>query len=222
MTPKTIARIAAVAVPSFAASTAFGFAVASLDDGGLDRDRDGLVQTMIIGDSLAASFFATTEQDGFAYLVQDEIGPVEVSTTTRAHQTLSTVAGVTEVPAEVEVAIIELGTNDVGIETPIHSFDAQYAALTRDIRAKSPDARIVCIGTWTGWGDPYDQAIEDECLAVGGDYVDMAPLFVDPANRGPVGRPTFVGAGDDFHPNDTGHRAVADAVLAVLLSRDGD
>lgn len=213
---RTVWRVAGVLIPSFAIATVFGYAVASLDDSALDRDGDGLVQTMIVGDSLAAAFFATTEEEGFAHLVQDAIGPVEVSTTARAHQTLATVAGVTDVPSEVEVAVIELGTNDVGMQTPLERFREQYEGLTRAIRTESPEARMVCIGTWTGWGDSYDHVIEDACTAVDGAYIDAQPLFNDAANRGPAGRATFVGTGDDFHPNNAGHRAVADAVLAVL------
>lgn len=215
---KTVWRVAAVLMPSFAIATVIGYAVASLDTGRLDRNGDGLVQTMIVGDSLAAAFFATTEEDGFAHLVEEAIGPVEVSTTARAHQTLATVAGVTDVPSKVEVAVIELGTNDVGMQTPLTAFQTQYEGLTRAIRAESPRARLVCIGTWTGWGDMYDRIIEDACVAVDGSYVDAQPLFTEAANRGPVGRATFVGPGDDFHPNNAGHRAVADAVLAVLQS----
>ncbi|WP_242864553.1 SGNH/GDSL hydrolase family protein [Microbacterium testaceum] len=171
---------------------------------------------LITGDSLAAGFFASTAAQGFSALVTGALGPVTPTTVSRAHETLSTVAGVTEVPADLDLAVIELGTNDVGIPTPLADFEAQYADLVGRIRTSSPDAAVVCAGTWTVDGAAYDEIIAGVCTANAGRYVSLADLFATPEFHGPAGRDTFVGVGDDFHPNDAGHRAIADAVLAVL------
>ncbi|BAJ75713.1 lysophospholipase L1 [Microbacterium testaceum StLB037] len=180
------------------------------------RDDDGVATVLVSGDSLAGAFFASTPEQGFVNLVSDALGPVQITEAAQAHQTLTTVAAITDVPSDVDVAIIELGTNDVGEQTPLDDFDAQYGALLDRIRASSPDAAIVCLGTWTGWGGDYDRAIESACVDHEGRYVPLGGLFRDAANRGPEGRPTFLGTGDDFHPNDLGHRAIANAILAVL------
>jgi len=180
------------------------------------RDDAGTARVLITGDSLAAGFFATTQAQGFSALVADALGPVEVTTVSRAHQTLTTVAGITEVPADLDLAVIELGTNDVGIPTPREDFDAQYHDLLARVRSTSPDAALVCLGTWTGDGAAYDEIIARLCADSGGRYIPLAGLFATADFHGPDGRDTFVGPGDDFHPNDAGHRAIADAVLAVL------
>lgn len=180
------------------------------------RDAEGAARVLVTGDSLAAGFFATTAEQGFAALVADALAPVELTAVSRAHQTLTTVAGVTDVPPDLDVAVIELGTNDVGIPTPLADFEAQYADLVTRIRSSSPDAALVCGGTWTADGAAYDEVVARVCTASGGRYVALADLFANPAFHGPDGRDTFVGEGDDFHPNDAGHRAIADAVLAVL------
>ncbi len=182
----------------------------------IPSDAAGNARVLITGDSLAAGFFASTEAQGFSSLVAGALGRVTPTTVSRAHETLSTVAGVTEVPADLDLAVVELGTNDVGIPTPLADFEAQYAELVGRIRTSSPDAAIVCAGTWTADGAAYDAIIAGVCTANAGRYVSLADLFAMPDMHGPAGRDTFAGAGDDFHPNDAGHRAIADAVLAVL------
>jgi len=180
------------------------------------RGSDGVATVLVSGDSLAGAFFASAPERGFVGLVSEAIAPATVTEAAQAHQTLTTVAAITDVPADVDLAIVELGTNDVGEQTPLADFDAQYGALLDRIRSSSPGAAIVCLGTWTGWGGDYDALIERACVGHGGRYVALGGLFRDAANRGPEGRETFLGAGDDFHPNDAGHRAIADAILAVL------
>lgn len=182
----------------------------------IPRDAEGNARVLVTGDSLAAGFFASTEAQGFSPLVTGALGRVTPTTVSRAHQTLSTVAGVTEVPPDLDLAVIELGTNDVGIPTPLADFEAQYGDLLARIRASSPDAALVCLGTWTHDGAAYDEVIARSCAANAGRYVSLAGLFAVAELHGPAGRDTFVGTGDEFHPNDAGHRAIADAVLAVL------
>lgn len=182
----------------------------------IPRDAKGNARVLVTGDSLAAGFFASTEAQGFSSLVTGALGRVTPTTVSRAHQTLSTVAGVTEVPPDLDLAVIELGTNDVGIPTPLADFEAQYGDLLGRIRTSSPDAALVCLGTWTADGAAYDETIARVCAANAGRYVSLAGLFALPELHGPGGRDTFAGPGDDFHPNDAGHRAIADAVLAVL------
>lgn len=216
MSTRSLIHALSVTLISALGAIGFGYAVASLDAPGLDANRDGKVQTVVVGDSLSAGFYASSEDLGFARLVTDELGPVETLTTARAHQTLATVSGVASVPPGVELAIIELGTNDVGAGTPLEDFSGQYRSLVTSIRAASPFAEIVCLGTWTGWGDDYDEAVENACATVDGTTIPLIDLFRAEENRGSEGHPTFLGPGDDFHPNDLGHRAIADAILREL------
>lgn len=171
---------------------------------------------LVAGDSLAAGFFASQKDRGFTSLVADAVGPVEMTTAAQAHQTLTTVAAITDVPDDLDLAVVELGTNDVGLPTPVADFEQQYVGLLERIRASSPKAALVCLGTWTSDGAAYDEAIARTCAERGGVYVGLADAFSTPAYHGPEGRDSFAGPGDDFHPNDTGHRAIADGVLKAL------
>ncbi|MEZ3155828.1 SGNH/GDSL hydrolase family protein [Microbacterium sp. BWR-S6Y] len=182
----------------------------------VDRKNDGSVRMLVAGDSLTAGFFATTKDRGFIRLVADDIGSVDVTGAAQAQQTLSTVAAVTDVPSDVGVAVVELGTNDVGVPTPLADFEQQYASLLDRIRSTSPKAGLLCLGTWTADGAAYDEVIARSCAARAGVYVSLAEAFATADFHGPAGRETFAGAGDEFHPNDAGHRAIADAVLAAL------
>lgn len=182
----------------------------------LERKGDDSVRMLVAGDSLTAGFFATTKDQGFIRLAAADIGGVDITGAAQAQQTLSTVAAVTDVPADVGVAVVELGTNDVGVPTPLADFEQQYANLLDRIRSTSPRAGLVCLGTWTADGAAYDEAIARTCAARAGVYVSLAEKFANADFHGPAGRDTFAGAGDEFHPNDAGHRAIADAVLAAL------
>lgn len=182
----------------------------------VERDGQGKVRMLVAGDSLAAGFFASEKARGFTSLVADAVGPVEMTTAAQAHQTLTTVAAVTDVPAALDLAVIELGTNDVGIPTPLVDFEQQYVGLLDRIRASSPTAALVCLGTWTSDGGAYDEVIARTCRERGGIPVGLADAFADPANHGPAGRETINGEGDEFHPNDAGHRAIAERILSAL------
>ena len=56
----------------------------------------------------------------------------------------------------------------------------------------------------------------DAAAEAGGHFADIAPLYANEAYHGPLGRPTWVGPGDWFHPNDAGHAAIAAVVLRAL------
>ncbi|WP_307486005.1 SGNH/GDSL hydrolase family protein [Microbacterium trichothecenolyticum] len=182
----------------------------------VQRDGAGVVRMLVAGDSLAAGFFASEKALGFTTLVADAVGPVEMTTAAYAHQTLTTVAAITDVPDDLGLAVIELGTNDVGLPTPLVDFEQNYAGLLDRVRVSSPTAALVCVGTWTSDGGAYDEVIARACGERGGIYVGLADAFADPANHGPAGRETFAGEGDDFHPNDAGHRAIAERILLAL------
>ena len=129
------------------------------------------------------------------------------------------------VPGGGEVVVVEAGTNDFLDQTPRRRFADDYRALLAKVTAASPGAKLVCLTTWIpkdGVGQPparippsfYDATIRRACAA--GAVADLAPLVDAPATRGPAGRPTFLGPGDDFHPNSAGHAAIARLIEARL------
>jgi hypothetical protein len=138
------------------------------------------------------------------------------------HESLDAKPGVTAsywpdsaIPRNVNVAVVELGTNDAPF-TALSQFDAAYKHLIATIQAKSPHATFVCVGVWrpktpavdagvlTGYANAaaFDADIKGRCP---GSYVDVE-RFAHPPNL----------SGDQFHPGWRGHALIAAAVLRAL------
>lgn len=181
-----------------------------------ESDAAGSTSVLVAGDSLSVGMYASTESGSFVTRVLDHLAPATLTTASRPHETLAVVSNYTEIPAGVDVAIIELGTNDVGVPTPEDDFRDGYAALLTAVRDTSPDAKLVCVGTWTGWGWTQDETIRSSCIEAGGAYVHLRDLFNRNELRGPEGRETHLGTSDWFHPNDDGHMAIARRITEAL------
>lgn len=179
---------------------------------------DRPLRFMVPGDSLSGGYYASTEAKGFRSIVSANLAkqvPVEELKASRAGAKLSTVGGLIGIPEGLDLAIIELGTNDTAGRTEIGAFTTQYAALLRSIKEGSPDVALICVGTWgSGAGtDPYDKAVEDSCKAQGGQFVKISTVYASTENHSKKGEPTWNGPADDFHPNDLGHQKIADLIL---------
>jgi acyl-CoA thioesterase-1 len=115
--------------------------------------------------------------------------------------------------------VVEFGTNDVG-RGSIEEFTTTYPEYLDALRSESPDAKLACVGTWapTPKSDLFDAVIQSACAERSGTYVDITDIYMDRATtRAIEGTPWYGGTvKDDAHPNDAGHRAIADAVLAVV------
>jgi lysophospholipase L1-like esterase len=148
-------------------------------------------------------------------------GPVTELRANRAGADTGAVSGILDAPTHLDLAIIELGTNDVVEKTPLPRFETVYGALLDRIRHESPGVPLLCVGTWGSEGgadgsDVYNEVIEDECGERGGTFVSLYGLYPVEANRGPAGRDVFGGTSDNFHPNDRGYRAIAELLLARI------
>jgi lysophospholipase L1-like esterase len=186
----------------------------------IPRDASGVAHVVFAGDSLTYGLFASTESAGYRpQLVQawSASGPVDASRGGQTGNTVKTVTDSITFPATTTLAVLELGTNDLG-KTPFDQLQSDYQALVTKVKTSAPHAMILCLGAWTNIdGDRNnDQAIERPCVQGGGIYVPLWRLFDDPTDRGPSGRQAFGGTGDNFHPNDKGYKAIADLVLSVV------
>jgi lysophospholipase L1-like esterase len=132
------------------------------------------------------------------------------------------------------LVVVELGTNDwLGYlprgpsrPTPPDRFAEAYGRLLD--RVVGPAAALVCLGVWApargrgeagGVAADYDAVIADACLRRGGSFVSLSAVYEDATARGPAGRRTPFGMADTMHPNDTGHRRIAELVLEAVPPR---
>ncbi|HEY7982776.1 MAG TPA: SGNH/GDSL hydrolase family protein [Ktedonobacterales bacterium] len=173
-----------------------------------------------LGDSLTWGLAATTPAQSFAALVTDGVKGARTGYDGEFGNTAQLGAqDLHEKPAPtgIDIFVIEWGTNDV---QPPDVYQANYRFIVQTLRAANPSARIVCLRPWqdpnNGYQPAYWHAIQAECGASPAVAVDLAPLYLDMSLHGPGGSDTYRGPRDWFHPNDAGHAAVAQAILAAL------
>ncbi len=172
------------------------------------------------GDSLTVGWHAATEAEAFRSLVVAGLGERvgDTTVTARVGATLQGVADEYEVPAGMDLAVVALGTNDIGTDPAL--FSEQYTAYLDRVVDASPEVQLICLGAWQPGSLPgtsaRDAGIRNACIAHDGTFIPLTGLFADPSSRGPGGAQTWVGGADTFHPNSAGHRMIADEILASI------
>lgn len=149
-----------------------------------------------------------------------------ITTGTENGGMLATLQALGIVP-QADLLVVELGTNDFANGVTLNQFQSDYSALLEYLvtPAHQPVA-LVCVGPWeagpatNGLGaaaSEYLSAIQVVAASLASSYPQMAVHTVDigalAANPDYHGMNTCV---DTFHPNDPGHNAIAEAVLAVV------
>ena len=179
-------------------------------------DNQGLQGKVYValGDSISAGRFATAQDGTFPALVADKLG-MTLNLVARsgakaawALPQLSTVQA-----AHPALVTVELGTNDVGFNTPPDTFAAQYDAIVSAV--SGPQTRVLCIGSWlpsTG----FDAIIAQTCERHGATYVGLDGFYAVNEFHSNDGGSSYLGRTDWFHPGDQGHAAIAAAVLSAL------
>ena len=180
-----------------------------------------------LGDSLTAGLHASTEEATYRYQTTTALaggGPYEENGLNIVGGTVEeTLEGNDEFPQDQSIYIVELGTNDVN-DVDYRAFNRQYEDLLERVDEASPDAALVCLGTWRppGRGGNYDLMIRQQCERHGGEYRRLSDLESEPSHKGPAGEETYKGLSDDFHPNDDGHAAIHERVMeAIDVERAG-
>lgn len=170
------------------------------------------LRVLYIGDSLTNGTAARPNTVSFPYLVTagllrhgDTVTAFNVSK--GGVKTSYWTARPGAIPKDVNVAVVELGTNDAHSVPAPPQFDTDYRALLAAVRSKSPNAKMVCLSVWRPDDPPaavsYDATIKADCP---GRYLNI-DRFAHAPNLSSI---------DGFHPNNAGHRLIADAILNVL------
>jgi acyl-CoA thioesterase-1 len=189
----------------------------------LKLPRGPHLRILFVGDSLRGSVFASTPDKGWVPEVIDALAnrgrTVTELDATKVGRTPGKARGANDIHAVeggADIAVLEIGTNDVN-HVPIGNFARDYRNLLSMIRRTSPGVRLMCLGVWSIPSapqvtiDPYNAAIAQECHE--GVYFPLTDIWRNAGFHGPAGRRTWDGAGDAFHPNDRGYRAIAARVL---------
>ncbi|NUT71224.1 SGNH/GDSL hydrolase family protein [Pseudarthrobacter sp. C4D7] len=184
--------------------------------------KDHPLRVLYVGDSLGNGYAATSDAQFFRNIATEKLkayGPVEA--TFAGRPSLTAEAALAEyrdkISAEYDLVVMEIGTNDWS-KVPVPTFTETYPALIKAVRAASPNAALLCLGAW---GDgikvgPFNMVIQPTCQAAGGKYRDLNAVFAPSGNKWINGVRDNGTKVDTFHPNDKGHAAIADVILAAL------
>lgn len=167
-----------------------------------------------LGDSISAGRYATTQGQTFPYVVAAELGmnlDLIARSGTKAAWGVEQIAAVNA--AHPALVTIELGTNDVGFNTPPDVFAAQYDAIVAGVSA--PTTQVLCIGSWLPSAG-FDDIIATACARHGGTYVSLDGFYAANAFHAADGGVSYLGRADWFHPGDQGHAAIAAAIVFAL------
>ena len=174
-----------------------------------------------LGDSISEGKYAVAADRIFPALVANQLGmrlDLYARSGARAAWALPQLVAVEA--AQPALVTIELGTNDVGFNTPLDAFGQQYEAIVSAVA--TPATRVLCIGSWLP-SDAIDGIIRSTCERHGGIFASLSGFYAVDAFHAPHGAPVFLGSSDWFHPGDQGHAAIAAIVLASLPGyRDDD
>ncbi|HVS05114.1 MAG TPA: SGNH/GDSL hydrolase family protein [Candidatus Dormibacteraeota bacterium] len=179
-------------------------------------DNEGLQGKVYValGDSISAGRFATAQDGTFPALVADKLGmtlTLVARSGAKAAWAIPQLGAVTA--AHPALVTIELGTNDVGFNTPPDVFASQYETIVSAVTA--PHTRVLCIGSWLP-STSIDAIIEQVCVRHGGTFVSLDGFYAVNVFHGQDGGSSYLGRADWFHPGDQGHAAMAAAVLSAL------
>lgn len=190
--------------------------------------NDGEFRIMFVGASVTEGYYAS--EDAAAYPaatvsdLQDKGAVVDPLVVGRAGSGTAEVLG-WRLEGTPDAMVLQVATNDFGRGLTLQQYRKNYGAILTGLRLLGPRAKLLCLGGWRSptevngagvTGAQFDAVTLTVCNESGGRFVSLARLFQDPANHGPKGRGTFKGPADYFHPNDRGHKAIADLVVRNL------
>jgi acyl-CoA thioesterase-1 len=183
-----------------------------------------------IGDSLTLGHYASQKELTFAARVQREYGKAfseETHVRGKAGAMIKTVQRpdimklfMSALDETVDVIVVELGTNDVGV-TPVREFKEKYEKFLAEIRQRNPEATLLCLGVWRdSQSTAFDSSILQAAKAANGYFLPLDTVYRNVAYHAQSRVQTPWGLSDAFHPSDEGHRVIAENIIAALTFID--
>ncbi|PGV53340.1 SGNH/GDSL hydrolase family protein [Bacillus sp. AFS037270] len=178
-----------------------------------------------MGDSLTEGFAATKEGSRYtavlAKLIEEKLGyhviqkGVYKSGSTLWQYGLPNFDKINE--QNPDLITIEYGTNDLQHdnrhETP---YQFKYNLLLLLNKIQKDDRKIVLVTTWNRGekSAPYDQVIKEVGLKKKIPVADISSVWENRTDtQGPRGLQTPYGVSDNFHPNNKGHKEIAEIIF---------
>lgn len=180
---------------------------------------------LAVGDSLTRGLYATDGR-GWAYMVADALPgyALEVVGAPGVDNAIDFL------PAELfdhapQLVTIEVGINNInyidgGMDDA--TFLARYVAMLSILKNANTPRVVACTVPWTGEGPGSEY--EARALRFNAIINFAVPMFgytVADCWGATVGHNEYLSSIDGFHPNDAGHRAIADTVLRAILPLHG-
>lgn len=176
---------------------------------------------LAVGDSLTQGVYATNGR-GWVYMVADALPGYQLEVV-RAPGIDNAVDFLPDALAKYnpELVTIEVGINNVnyingGIDGA--TFLARYVEMLTVLKEANTPRVVACTLPWTGWkpgSEAYARAMQFNSII--SFTVPMFGYTVADCWGATFGHDEYISHIDWFHPNDAGHRAIADAVLDVAL-----
>lgn len=180
------------------------------------------LKVLMAGDSLAAGWHASLEKNSFRVKTIEALrtkGPVDFVPAYFAGAKTKDLLDQNRVAEGLDLAIIQVGTNDYSKLTALPAFRTQYGGYLDALRVASPNVQFLCTGAWSaaqGKVQEYDVVMQQECVKRGGKFMDLRSIAFIQANRSVAGILGWAGATDSGHPNDAGHAKITEVILARL------
>lgn len=182
------------------------------------------LKVLMSGDSLAAGWHASVEANSFRVKTLDALQKRGAVDFVPSYWPGAKIADMMTQKApqpglNLDLAILEIGTNDYVKLTDITAFRTQYGTYLDALKASSPNVHFLCMGAWSsaqGKVQEYDNVMKEECESRDGKFFDLRSIAGVQANRSVPGILGWAGATDSGHPNDDGHQAITDVILTRL------
>src|SRR5579862_2267443 len=173
----------------------------------------------VIGDSISVGLYATQRSASFPRLLASAIhGPLVSGYSKSGIDSPQMYAWLRQhTLARANIVIVEIGTNDSSAD--FSRFQTDYPLMVPLIMSYNSGAILVCLGPWqpkTAFEETIATTIQTVCSTNGGLYVSLFALYANNAYHGPANTPTWAGPSNWFHPNNAGHRAIAQAIEQAL------